>query len=93
MAVVTQDGWRALALLEQPCVRIRARLMRLITAPLAFPVGVGVASDAGRRIVRAVLRTETLVAGPRLNQRACRREVIPRQQALLIRQAHDFRKE
>ncbi len=67
--------------------------MRLIAASLALPVGLGVAPATGRQIVRSVLAAKTLVARPCLDQRAVHREVLPGQQALLVRQGHDFSKE
>ena len=39
--VVAQDGWTLFALLEQTCIRIGARLMRIVAASRALPVRVG----------------------------------------------------
>ena len=92
--VVAQDGRTLPALLEQTCIRIRTRLMRLLAASLALPARVGIASAACRRtIVRAVLRTEAFVTGPCLNQRAVHREMVSGQQAPLVGQTHDFGEE
>jgi hypothetical protein len=67
--VVGPDGC-SFALLEQTGTRICARLMRIVTAPLAFPVRVGIASATCLRfIVRAILGTRALLADLWLNQR------------------------
>ncbi|MGF6666217.1 hypothetical protein QF000_007950 [Paraburkholderia atlantica] len=89
VAVVAQGGWTRS--LEHTYVRIRARLMRIVPAPLTFPVRIGIASAAcWRPIVRTVLCTEALVTGPCLNQRAVHGEMLPGKQATLVGQTHDF---
>ncbi len=49
VSLVAQDGWTLFALLEQTCIWIRARLMRIVAASLALPVRVGIAPAAWRR--------------------------------------------
>src|SRR5579859_2615779 len=84
MPLVTEDGRALLALLEQARICISARLMRLIATPLAFPVSLCVAPAAGRRIVRSVLATKTLVTRPCLDERAVHREMLVGQQTLPV---------
>ena len=91
--LITKDGSALPTLTEQARIRIGARFMRVVAAPLTLPVGVDIATTAGWRVVRTVLGPEALVAGPRLDQRAIDREVFSGQQPLLVGQAHDFGKE
>jgi hypothetical protein len=58
--LVTEDGRTLPALPVQARIRISARLMRLIAAPLALPVGLDVAPATWRQIVRSVLGRKLL---------------------------------
>ena len=94
MALITQDRRHLVALLVPPHIRVGGRCMRVVAAPLAFPVRLPVTAAALRwRIVQTLFRNEILVAGPCLDQRAIDREMLARQQAALVCHCHDFGKE
>src|ERR1700730_16630712 len=65
---------------------LRCRRMRVILALLAVEIALGIASSARRRRIAAVLRHETLHAGPSLDQRTIDREVLARHQLTDLRQ-------
>ena len=82
------------ALPVQARLRIGRASVGVVAARLAFPVGLGIAPAAARRlIVRAVLRAKALLAGPGLNQRAVDREMFLRKQTLSVGLAHHFGEE
>ena len=67
--LVAKNRRRVEALPEQPRIRIGAALVRVVTARLALPVGLGVAPRSRRRlVVAAILGPEALVARPGLDQ-------------------------
>src|SRR3984893_18400218 len=74
---------------KQPGIGVCGRAMRVILAFLAMEVALGIAPSARCRRVAAVLRHETLHAGPSLNQCAVDREVLARQQLADLRQVED----
>jgi hypothetical protein len=78
--------------LAQPRVRSGRRLMGVVPSGLAVEIH-GRVFRIVRRSARRILRLETLVAGPRFQQRAIDREVLVRQQALLLDRREHLREE
>src|SRR5262249_16256992 len=75
MSHVTELGFLAGPLAEQPGIRVGGRGMRVVLAPFAMEVALGIAPAAttltfARRRVSAVLRHKALHARPCFDQRA-----------------------
>src|SRR5689334_20178073 len=84
VARVAQLGFLARPLTRQACLGISGGLVGVVAAPLAVKVHAGIARVVvpRRGLVRcASFALETLLPGPRLNQRAVDREVLVREQA------------
>jgi hypothetical protein len=92
MRQISELGFAADRLLVQSCIRIRGRVMRVI--PAGFPVEIhGRILRVVRRGRPAVLRPETLVARPRLEQRAVDREMLIRQEPVRANRREHFGEE
>jgi hypothetical protein len=80
MAHMAELGLLAPAPAEEPWVGIGGRGVRLVAAPLAVKVALGIAPTACRRsLVTPALRLEALHAGEGLDQGAIDREVLVRE--------------
>ncbi|EJH67990.1 hypothetical protein VCHE45_3888, partial [Vibrio cholerae HE-45] len=88
MPHVTQLRAGVVALSVQPGIRIAGRGVGVVAALVPLEVRRGIARAGARVVWRIVLGTETLLRGPGLQQCAVDREVLIRDQPLLLRQAY-----
>lgn len=92
--LVAQDRGRVVALAVEAGIGVGRARMGVVAARPAFPIGLGVASAArGRLVVRAVLGSEALLAGPGLDQGAVDREVFLGEQSGPVGQGHHLGEE
>ena len=92
MAEIRQLGFAPRAFLIEARIGIGRRLMGVVAPRLPMEIHGRILRVVGRR-PRRVLRFETLVARPRLEQRAIDGEVLVRQQPVRLDGGQHFRKE
>ena len=98
MSHVTELGFLARALAEQPGIWIAGRGMRVVLALLAMEIAFSIASTAAglalaRRRIAALFWYKALHAGPGLDQRAIHREVLAGKQLAYLRKVQHLSEE